>query len=228
MKILKNQKGISLIEILVVLGLIVTFLGSVQLSERTTRSLLRSESQKLVNLFRYLYFQSSTQSLYNRIVFNLDEGSYKVQSSLDPFYIVEEDDEKEKLRLENKEERLSQADLDSDNFDDEESSDEIEEDVEARFEESYDDLIDEEKSLPEDIQILGVYFSHMKELQEDGTQELYFFPNGQTQFGVIYLGNDESEVYFTLIINPLNAFVDVRYEYVDFDDIKEEFGLNLE
>ena len=53
---------------------------------------------------------------------------------------------------------------------------------------------------------------------------LYFFPRGHTEFAVIYLSDTEDETTYTLIVNPLNASVEVRDEIVDYEEILNEWN----
>lgn len=216
MKKNNNQKGFTLLEILIVLVIIAVAMGGIRLMGQTTRSLLRQESRKLVTLIRYVYYQASAEGRYYRVAFDLENQKYLVEYSDYPFYITQENDEKEELRKQNEENNK-----DFFESDDEEPVQKVQT---ADFSESEDDLT-EIREIPEGIKIAGIYVAHHTSEINQGKVYLYFFPRGQTEFAAIYLSDQEEEIYKTLIVNPLTGKVDLREEYVSYEDLLDELGI---
>ena len=204
----KSKPGFSIVEVLIALALIASitamlagFLGT------NPVNLMREEAFQLTRVIRYCYFQAATQSQYYRIVFNLDDNSYHVEFSPDPYYVVREGDETEDLRKENKEEEEG------------EEGSALEK---SPFQESEDDFL-KIFQLPEEIKFSGIYVSHQKASLTEGEVFLYFFPAGNSEFSVIHLGEkEEEEKFLTLIVNPINGAVEIREGYFEYEEIQEE------
>lgn len=212
-----NQSGFSLLEILVALGIAAATIavGANYLGNRPVRA-MQEESIRLNRIIRCAYFQAAAKSLYYRLVFDLDENRYLVESSENPFYVTRENDEKEielKKRQQEALENLSALD--------EPATPAIT--LDSKFSETEDEC--SEMVQLEGIRVADIYVMHQNNKQSEGKAYLYFFPRGRTEFAVIHLSDESAEEDFmTLIVNPLNASVEIRRDYIEHEDILEEFG----
>jgi general secretion pathway protein H len=208
------QGGMTLIEILIVVGIIASFtvfvVGGIS---DTAKSNMRRTSGILIRTIKFSYTQAALTSTYYRLAFSLsaEPQTMHVEMSTDPFYIVRADDEAEALRLEN-EESLSEEDLA-----------EVSSGAQGAgsFQEMENDLF-ELKELPDNIKIASIQTQEQPEAIEEGDTYLYFFPKGYTQFAVIHLSDIEETNFMTLVVNPLTGVVEVYAEYLEFDDIVEK------
>lgn len=227
-----QQKGFTLVEILVVLGIAAgimgfaaTYIGSTPISQ------MRRESANIIRIVSYAYYQAAAQGRYYRVSFNLDDQNYLVEQSDSPFYVIKEGDEKEALRRKNEEDSTGIDSL----MEGEESSAPATPPASGSFAESEDELLSV-NAVPNGIRLRDVYVMHQKEPASGGKSYLYFFPRGQTEFAVIHFckaevideevpdDEDDSGNYMTLIVNPLNGSVEVRDRYVDYETVLEEMG----
>ena len=213
-----SELGFSLFEIIVALGVAasVIAMGAGYLGNRPA-SQLREEATQIIQIVRYAYFQAAAESRYYRVVFDLDDNTYHVESSETPFYIVREDDEKEALRKKNEDQQKETSSL----LDEGEAPPASA--PAPSFAESEDDIL-KVFQLPGGIKISDIFVLHQKDKQEEGKAYLYFFPRGRSEFAVIHLGDTEGERFLTLVVNPLTAAVEVRQDYLEYEEILEEYG----
>lgn len=198
-KKLKNSQGFTLIEIMVVLGIIAVAYGAFVMFGFGGKSLLRQESQRLMQTIRYTYQLASAQGLYYRIVFNLEDGTYTVESSDDPVFVEVEPEDP----------------------DDEDEEDEEDSDDDSSFGEADDDLLDVYE-LDEDAKIYSVYVDHQRDARYSDKAYLNFFPRGYTQFAVIQISDLEEDKALTLQVNPVTGVITVYDGFKDHLEILEE------
>lgn len=222
----RNTSGFTLMEILIVLvivaGAMSLIVGVVPSSGRSMRQM----SKKFLSLSKYVYYQSVLKHKYYRIVLDLDEQNYKIESSEEPFFIVREGDEQEEIREDNEdrdgsndeEEENDQSDSDISLDNEPEAFDAV---AQGLFEESEDDLL-EEQSVPDGMKIQSIYVDYAKEPITQGKVALYYFPRGYTQFAVIHLSDTDEEDFMTLVLNPLTGQITVINEFKDHLEIIEE------
>lgn len=205
---LKNQNGFTLIEVMIVIGIIAIGYGAVIFFGFGNKGALRNESRFLISQIRFLYQLASTENRYYRLVLNLDENRYAFESSDDPIFARAKtpDDEAEKKTEQQKQ----------DNSEDTSTQSET-----SQFEESDQDLL-EPYALSQDVRICSFFVEHQKEAIEKGQGVLHFFPRGQTQFAVIQLCDEEREKYMTLVVNPTTADIELIDGQKNYDVILEE------
>ena len=210
----KKQTGFTLVELIIVLAIIagVVIFGFNVLVGSSTKN-MKSTGLHLFKIINYVYNEASLTGSYYRIVFDLDKQKYFVEYSDTPFYVIQDDDAVEQIRIKNEE----KPDVGQD--------EEVESAASAKgnFTESDDDLL-EIFELPENIKFADVQVSHQKEKATSGKAYLYFFPKGYTEFAVIHISDVDEENFLSLIVNPLTANVDISPEYVDYDDALENLN----
>lgn len=195
----QSQTGFTLIEIMIVIGIIAISYSAFFLFGFGTKGDLRQEARVLTQRIRYVYQLASLESQYYRIVFDLEKNEYVVQSSEDPIF----------LEIETKEdaEKKESFSEDDDNAEDSifnEDDESVATDVEAEFAESEDELLEPYK-LDADLKFYSVYVGHQRNPVEFGEAYLNFFPRGQTEFAVIQLADKDGEAFMTIQVNPLTG-----------------------
>jgi prepilin-type N-terminal cleavage/methylation domain-containing protein len=236
------QAGFTLLEIMLVLGLVALLTSSVVVGFRAfAKSELRGGAAKLAGAIRYLFDRASTTGKVHRLVFDFQEGKYWAEVSDDRFFMPREretDESREK--------------------DAEEIAEEEKEKKEAAergegAEESEYDMIDPSRYQPTDwkpkrahfnmfqeralkvvtlknAKLAGLFTPRYREPVSTGHGYLYFFPLGQTEPAIVHLSDEEGTTFYSLLIHPLNGKVKVQAGYVaprveqQYDDEGNEIG----
>ena len=168
------------------------------------RSLLDSEmkeaSAKMASTIRFLYNKAATERLYLRIVFDLEEESYHVEASAEPFLVTrmtEEDMAERRKRVEAAEQgEAPEEDAAPPNpFSPQES------------------YLLERVRLPDGIFFKDIQTSYQAEKVEGGEAYIYFFPNGFATPAVINLTDEDDEVHYSLEVLPLSGRVRIESNY---------------
>jgi prepilin-type N-terminal cleavage/methylation domain-containing protein len=208
-----SQKGFTLIEIVVVIGIMAIAYSSFFLFGFGAKNSLRQESRNLVQTIRYVYQIASLNSLYYRIVFDFETNEYFIESSEEPIFVKKqtEDDEEKEQNSEDEEDDSKDQDADEDALIDDT----------AEFAEAEDDLFERHK-LDADLKFYSLYVDHQRDKKEWGQVYLTFFPRGQTQFAVIQLADQEEENFMTLEVNPMTGNVTVYDGVKGYAEILEE------
>ena len=194
-----NQKGMTLIEIMITMAIIgaMMALGAVVLFPGND-SRAREEAVRLAGMIKYLYDESVVKHKYFRIAFNLDEKTYKVESSSDSFLVQMEGEGNSK--------KLAPGAAGKPAAEPSPAAGE-------NFTEESDDALIRERSFPQGIKFKDIQVMHMKDPQQTGIVFAYVFPNGWIEPMVINVSDDEEEVFYSLEINPLTGKAKIRNEY---------------
>lgn len=208
-----NSGGMTLVEILIVLGIIAGIVSfSTSFIGNVSGDGVREEASRLMRVVHYVYQQATISNRYLRLSFDLDNQKYVVEASEEPFYVVQEGDEIEALRLENEERNQLGND-----------EDEKEENKAATFS-AIDDENLEEHVLSEGVKIKDFQALHQKESVAEGKNYLYFFPRGQTEFAVFHLSDADGDNVVTLAVNPISGEVTYMAEEQSYDDALAAMG----
>jgi general secretion pathway protein H len=235
------QAGFTLLEIMLVLGLVALLTSSVVVGFRAfAKSELRGGAAKLAGAIRYMFDRASTTGKVHRLVFDFQEGKYWAEVSDDRFFMPREretDESREKVAEEIAEEEKEKK--------------EAAERGEA--EESEYDMIDPSRYQPTDwkpkrahfnmfqeralkvvtlknAKLAGLFTPRYREPVSTGLGYLYFFPLGQTEPAIVHLSDEEGTTFYSLLIHPLNGKVKVQAGYVaprveqQYDDEGNEIG----
>ena len=241
----RPTSGFTILELLIALALIglaaTLAVGGVR---RLAKSDLRGGAAKLAGAVRYLFDRASTTGKVHRLVFDFEEGKYWAEVSDDRFFMprereTDESREKEAEEIAREEEEAKEA----------EARGESRADEEAAFEE----LIDPSRYQPteykpkrprfemfqeqalktvtlKNAKLAGLFTPRYREPVATGKGYLYFFPLGQTEPAIIHVSDEEGEVFYSLLVHPLNGKVKVHSGYVEprveqqFDDEGNEVG----
>src|SRR5262245_39984422 len=90
---LGSQAGLTLIEILITVAIIGLIMGlSVGLFQDWFETALSEAAGKLAGTIRYVYNESAVKNQYYRMVIDLNEQTFSVESSTEPFKIAATDE----------------------------------------------------------------------------------------------------------------------------------------
>ena len=195
---IRSQGGFSLLELTVAIAIVGLMMGVVvsQMDKALDLDMKRS-ANKLGSTIRYLYNKSATEGLYIRLVFNINERSYWVESTTDPTKVSadmqatgeqgeeakEGEDEKPKLKY-----------------------------AQPRFG-KVDSFLLKPTKLPDRVFIKDIFVEHRPGSVQAGMVGIYFFPNGYVEQAIINLRNEEDDFFYHIETNPISGAVKIGTEY---------------
>lgn len=194
-----DARGFTLIEIMIVVLIIALMMGmGVAVLFPGNEAKLREQSAKLAGTIKFLYNEAAVKNKYYRLVFDLDQQSYAVESSTEPFLVrmIEEDPKKNAAKGEAPAEGEPGA-TPAAGFTGEEG------------------MLVQTTKLPAGIKFKDVFVMHHKERQERGKVEAYFFPNGFVEPLVVNLSDEDEQTFYSLQVNPLTGRSKIRSEYYE-------------
>lgn len=204
-----NRQGFTLIELLIGLVLIVMIMGLIisQVGKLLEREMKQTASH-LSSTIRYLYNKAVSEGVTLRLVLNLEESKYWVESTTEQFTLAREEEEEREQRTENRKSRTESR----------EQKEEV--GVEATtiqpkratfsLEESY---LLKAALLPKGVYFKDVYAEHQLERLDQGEAYIYFFPQGYVERSVINLRDGKDEVHYSLEVNPVTGAVKIERGY---------------
>ncbi len=205
-----SSAGMTLIELMVgmtIIGIILSIavVGIRNLSDTE----MKTASSRLASTIRYLYNKSATERLYLRLVYNLEDQSYHVESTSEPFLISPPDpDAKEPPAEEAAAEEVAEG-----------GAAEEGEEGEVAVAPSAEGFSPTESYLLKPVKLAGdVYFkdihvSYVKGPIGSGLAYTYFFPNGFATPTVVNLRDEDDVANFSLMVSPLSGRVKIESEY---------------
>lgn len=180
------NRGITLLELLIVIGVIVLMMGiGISGLNRLSSVQLRTQTNRLAAAIRHAYNRAVAEGLYVRMSLYIDADRYSVEASSTPVFI--DKDRQETAEDEAKDQRR---------LDDEDAPP-----PPPKYAPVIPDI-----TMQQGIGIDGVLTSGQADVFESGVAYIHFFPNGFVEPALIYT-TDGGGDYYTLIINPLTGKV---------------------
>jgi len=198
--------GFTIIELMITIAIAATMMGlAVSYLGSSYRIQIKKETSHLVGAIKFVYNEAATKNFFYRIVFDLDEQAYWVESSDQPFYVTtyEEEEEKKKSKKEKEEGAEDEAKSAS------------------GFTEADQEVVKKIK-LDKEVKIRDVYVAHQEGIVTEGQAHLYFFPAGLTELAIIHFSNEDEEENFSIIVNPITGRCKVEAGYVDPETLELE------
>ncbi len=206
-----GRRGLTLIELVITISLMALLVAIVAPSVGSLTGVrLRTSASQLAGAIRFCYDLASRRSATIRLVIDLDERSYWLEATQDPFRLDRERTEVREGVAQEKEERkpsrfVSRAEIENGDF------------WQPRHSAGFVQVEGEGAKkvvLDEDVQIQDVWVAHQDDRVTSGKAYLYFFPSGQTEKAVIHLG-DENQNAFTLVVEPLLGTARLEPSYLE-------------
>jgi prepilin-type N-terminal cleavage/methylation domain-containing protein len=197
-KTLKSKSGFTLVEIMVVLVLIASFGGIIIAVNDSERDLIKQEARYVVGMIRYAYNEAATNQLPYRLVFDFDKREYYLEEGAQGFKF-------ETPQMKEEREKTIQ-DLDN------------EEELPPSFSEA-DSRYVKKRELEDVVYFKSFYNIYEPEGTSEGQAYIYFFPGGRTQLAMIQFTNEEGDINYSVMVNPITGQSKVRSELVDFDSL---------
>jgi prepilin-type N-terminal cleavage/methylation domain len=195
-----SQRGMSLIEIMITMAIIGAMMAlAASFLFPGNEAKMREETVRLAGVVKFVYNEAAIKNRYYRLTFDLDAGSYSVESSTDPFRItiLEEGAKPPPAAPENPEASPTGA----------------------TFTQETDQFLVQPHSLPAGVKFKDVFVLHDKDRQSAGKVFAYFFPNGWAEKMVVNFTDEDEESFYSVEVNPLTGKSKIRSEYYE---IKEQ------
>lgn len=207
---LKSARGMTLVEILLVLAIMGTAmgLGVYMMMSVLNRGYLRDEAMRMTSSIQYTYNQAALNNVPYRLVIDLDENVYYTEMSESRVVMrqaAEEYDEgllpEEARQMEEQRRTNRRAD-----FFREEEEDFFGISRRTGYQRA-DDAVLQPRSLRDGLQFHSVHTDNQSRPSTRGKVAIHFYPNGFQQQAIIVLEDRESEAKFSLITEPLTGRV---------------------
>ena len=203
----RSQRGLSLIEIIVVLAIIAALMAiAVSAFGPVKHAQIRAEAMRMSGALRMVYGRAAVNGLRYQVTFDLEANSFSVECSEENVLLEPEADD----------DRPFYADDEADPF---------------GLGVSPPTLLDcsepllADTAMRHDVEILRVLTTHDREPVEDGTATIAYFPNGFVERSLIWLGQVDGMV-LTLSIDPMTGRVFIFPEDLevpeDFFEVEED------
>lgn len=190
-----NHKGFTLLEILVVIILIASFVGfALPRFQNRLELHLKKQARMLSTTIQYLYNQAALKNITYRLHYDLDEHQYWIESSKEKIELSTESEEEKNDFF-----RIKDKDTPSTKF------------------KSDRDLLKKPVHLEKRIHFLDIKTEAREEPITSGHAYTHFFPHGYAEETKIRIKSEDGKIY-TISVSPLTGNARV-YDY-DFSEEK--------
>jgi prepilin-type N-terminal cleavage/methylation domain-containing protein len=188
------QDGMTLVEIMVVMAIIaVIIMATAGGLGGIFEARLSATANKMSGMVRYGYNLASLRGKVHRLVIDIDGGTYHIEE-VEPAQscaLVDEDTEKEARTAGSQEVSGSKVE----------------------------DKRVKSQKMPEGVRVSGIYTKHNSRPVEEGSESIYFFPDGTAEKAFIWLTDED--VVFTLEVTALKGTGIVHPEELDAKELKK-------
>lgn len=213
------QAGLTLIELVIVVSLLALMVTIVIPSvANITGTNLRSTAAEVAGAIRFTYDLAARKNVPFRLVFDLDEQAYWVESASEKYLLDVEKTGVSEGRLDKEQEQAKERER-SRRFVNRsyiEGGEMWQPKGKPSFS-SFAGAYTKKKALPADIVFQDVWVAHQDDRVTAGQAYLYCFPTGMTERAVVHIGDDAEDTY-TLVVEALTGLVKVYPEYVEAEE----------
>ena len=213
----RKRAGLTLIELVIVVALMAVIVTIVTPSViNIIGANLRSTASEVAGAIRFTYDLAARKNVPFRLVFDLDEKAYWVESASEKYLLDKEKTEVSEGRLDEdsqSESERSRRFIDRSYIEGGEMWQPKGKPAFSAFAGRY----TKKKPLPEDIVFQDVWVSHQEDRVTAGQAYLYCFPTGMTERAVIHIGDDAEDSY-TLVVEALTGVVKIYPEYLEVEE----------
>jgi general secretion pathway protein H len=206
----------TLMEILVVLAIIGMMVGA---SVGALNVFSDVEFEKLTgelsSTLRYLHGEAARRNEIYRLVINLDEERYVVESAPNsPETLAEiaaqDGDQSEKEKVAGEEDTNAAADTAAESSDAAASE---EAPPPQGFAQAAEAALNPRSISP--LFFKDVFVGHSPAKIDQGIAYIYFFPNGSTEYAIINVSDEEEQIFYSVEMNPLTGKTKIRDQYYE-------------
>jgi general secretion pathway protein H len=208
----RNARGLTLLEILVVIGILVLIMGlAVSGFGRIGGVRLRNETNKVAAAIRHTFNRSVSLGLYMRMVIDLDGESFSVEGSENPTFLrknpIEPGLDPDSAEAQDAERSTGKSKSSKKKSDDDDTGTAAAQAriASRRAQFTTDDVIGTQK-LEGGSAFDGVTVAGQSDPVTSGKAYIHFFPNGWVEPAVIHTTDGES-TFYTLQVSPLTGKV---------------------
>jgi type II secretory pathway pseudopilin PulG len=215
-KLRRRRAGLTLIELVIVVSLLALMVTIVVPSViNIIGANLRSTAGEVAGAIRFTYDLAARKNVPFRLVFDLDEQAYWVESASEKYLLDREKVEVSEGRVDEdaeleKQQKRSRRFIDRSYIEGGEMWQPKGKPSFSAFAGRY----TKKKPLPDDIVFQDVWVAHQDDRVTAGLAYLYCFPTGMTERAVIHIGDDAEDVY-TLVVEALTGVVRIYPEYIE-------------
>lgn len=200
----RNQNGFSLIEILIVLGLIALLVAT--MASKITKSsdrALRRDVRHFASSLKDLRNKARMRNITYRLVINLPDNAkekqtYWIESTSKKFLVTYDEDELKKQK-----ENLKEGEADPSGF-------QVDQELSGA----------QPKTLPEGLFFSSVELAVQQKEFTTGRIYIHFFPEGRVEDAAIHITN-RKQLHWTLATHPLTGRVDILTKDIKLKDLSK-------
>jgi type II secretory pathway pseudopilin PulG len=220
MNVVRDIRGITIVELMVVMALVATVLGIGAVSiQQISASDLRNESMRVAAVMRYTYSNAALNNSRYRLVFDLETGEYFTEVTDEALIETTNDAADDEEFLTDEARELGRRDDEENDLFDDEEADPFGLNRKVSYQRVNDVVIEKTKLKP-GIRFVEVHTTQRDEPYTMGQAAMSFYPNG-FQDQVMVVLEDESEARISLVTEPMTGRVLV---FTDSDEVPEDFG----
>ena len=199
-------RGLTLIEIVVVMGVLVLMIGiAVSGLSNLSSTQLRTQTNRLAAALRHTYSRSVSHGLYMRMVLDVDADAYWVEASPEPMFLA----------------KRKRQEGEPEGFDEKLDDDDPRAQALAKARPNFtEDEVIPKITMERGIGLAGVMTTGQDGVFQSGKAYIHFFPNGFVEPALIYV-TDGDDSFLTLELSPLTGKVTRKAGKVDPD---RDFG----
>lgn len=202
----------TLIELVITISLMASLVAVVAISANAIGGVdLKTAASRVAGTIRFTYDLAARKNSPFRIVFDLDEQSYWIESASEKFLLDREKADVRKGKQQAKEERERSSRFVSRSYI--EGGQMWQPKARASFA-AFAGPMSKKVKLPSHVVLQDVWVAHQSDTVTAGQAYLYSFPTGMTEQAVIHLGDDDQDV-FTLQVEALLGRVKIHPQYVE-------------
>jgi type II secretory pathway pseudopilin PulG len=223
-----DRAGLTLIEITIGLAIAALVMGmSVVAINSLTDAALRSSAVELTGAIKYSFDRAIMQNRVQRLAMDLDEGTWWLEYTPDPFSISQKREEGETGAKKDEDGKIIRADDDDLALDlgiDRDTDVEVRKALEGGRAAGF--LPEEEgepRKLPRGVRFSRVWTGHQEDAFKEGIAFLHFFKSGWSEPAFIELKDGEDDVV-VLQVAPLTGRVETTHEPFEVPELDDYDG----
>lgn len=208
---LRRMRGFTLVELMVSILLVALVMGVVVSGMQGSDRDLSQGADRLASTMRFLHDKAATEGMYIKLMLDLEEQSYWVEATRDPYLLAQPDQNPAAAKVETPP-LVEGAAPESPGADGLPAKIPPLKPKEANFNQVSDFLLKATK-LPEGAFFKDVHVEHLQGPATGGRVSITFFPNGYVEDAVINLRDGDDTFVFSLKTEPLLGKVDIADGY---------------